>query len=351
MDNWSKYKTNFNYIIINEDKHHVKNSVEKIFRKHTRLRSKIIMDYSGNKIWQINSIKIEQTDLGVLEKEDLGNFFQNLELGKYINHIFYFEFREKNYCVWYLNHIIADGYSISLIENEIAWDKNRILNNITLDWQFGTEDGEIELSNSYLSEWSKVAKNNQKILDEFYNNEYVIREVEFEHKNFEGQDKITEFIVRALSEFLQNDVAYTILLNRRTLNIHWSEIVGDLHEEIPQLYTFNTDFEPFKFEDKLTFINSNKYQDSPIQINYEVSESSNLFGQESIKSNVNFLLKTSSDRVLKDTLNAHSSQLFISVTETLEAINIEIVSRLNQTYFERFTDILRKYRSNYARGK
>ncbi len=53
------------------------------------------MDYSGDKIWQINSIKIEHTDLGVLEKEDLGNFFQNLELGKYINHIFYFKFRKK----------------------------------------------------------------------------------------------------------------------------------------------------------------------------------------------------------------------------------------------------------------
>lgn len=281
-------------------------------RSHARLCSTVYLDFEGEYFWKPGSESINVIELGEVNTQYLDNFFQNNTLPvTQTNGVYSFAYHENKYVIWVLNHLIADGYSINLLESQLGSE----IDSISDCFDQGDLDNSVIYCNS---EWNSLNKRLLTI-NELKTTKRISKSILVCKNDFLGNKKVISIISEALCKVFNMDLAFTVITNRRIHDVKRMNIVGDLHDEIPLVKYRHKKLDFDSLQEDHNFINSgNGVEDSLIQINYEV--------QNEVEENIPDDMSCRID----DSSNRYQAQLWknniiaINVIESLEKLNIEV---------------------------
>ncbi|PFD48729.1 hypothetical protein [Bacillus cereus] len=327
-------KKNLTYLKmeLNEDnKKNISNVLNVVINKFSLLSAKIKEEeYQYWCIEKKPKIEIEyysirnKHDLEILQK-DIEEYFSSWK-GINLHKPYIITFKEKTYLFWVFSHLIADGHSINLIEDECS--------KVLLDMDV-VQLPIKKVDNLYIKE-SKIGTNknssiNISAFNDFLGENYLEKYFSFPLKKTYEKNKIIFEFAKVISNYINEDIMFSILVNSRYLKGEKFNYVRDLHDEfafiIKQNETKLSDFQSAIRDFRGGNISSFEYTSPLIQFNYEVD----LYLDDNKKvptDNNDCIFEEIINKIEKD-LNSEKI-IFANIIESSERIHFQIESNLKE---------------------
>lgn len=306
------------------------NLINEVSNKFSVLAAKI--EGEDQLYWSIeNRAEIElkyfsfknKQDLEETLKKDIEEYFVSWK-GVHLHIPYLVTYEDKHYLFWVFSHLIADGHSLNLIEEECS----KLLTDMdTTRYPVKKVDAlyiEETKGETYIGSDINIST-----FDNFLGESFQEESFSLPLKKTYRKNKIIFLFAKSISDYFNKEILFSVLVNLRYLRGKNFEYVRDLHDEFAFIYKQNqtcfTDFETSLQEFKGGNISSPNYTSPPIQFNYEVD----LYLDDNEKSSTevsDLIFGDVIDKIERD-LNSEKV-IFVNVIESLDHIHFQIESNL-----------------------